>query len=100
LLSAHGLSIDIQPAAQAGFVVDRRRAGEPARALLHEHGGLGALAFTTIDDQNDALAHYYPVTAEAIGDFLRAQRERAVPILRPGRVVLSDDGMDLGTLPY
>jgi len=96
LLRAHDIDVGVEPAPEAGFIVDRKSDGDLHSAVLHEHPGLGALAFTTLDAHANVLAHYYPVTPDAIRDFLARLRERGVPLQRPGRVQLRADGFDLG----
>ncbi len=95
LLLAHGLDVTINPAPEGGLIVDYKSNGLARSAVLHEHPGLGALAFTLIDDRRHVLAHYYPVAPGAIGDFLASMRERGLELVRPGRVMLAIDGTDL-----
>lgn len=106
LLSAHGLPARARLAGtEAGhacsreaddFVVETLAGGTPARALLHELPGLGALAFTLVDSLGQPLEHRYPLSAAAIGRFRAEAAARGWTVERLGRVVLSADGLDLG----
>lgn len=105
LLAAHGLTVRARLAgSEAGdvcsreidaFVVETVSGGVPARALLHESPGLGALAFTLVDALGQPVEHRYPLSGAAIGRFRSEAAERGWPVERLGRVVLSADGLDL-----
>lgn len=105
LLSAHGISVHVRlPQADTGhacsrqnddFVIEGVNEGQPARALLHEAAGLGAVALTLVDAGGTILEHRYPLSAAAIGRFRDQAREQGWTIERLGRVVLSPDGDDL-----
>lgn len=107
LFSAHGLPARIRLRGSElehacsrqsdDFVVESlsESGADPARWILHEHPGLGALAFTAVAADGEALAHHYPLSAAAIARLHSALRGSASAIERPGRVCLSADGLDL-----
>lgn len=105
LLAAHGISVHVR-LTQADtthvcsrqnddFVIESLGDGVPARALLHEVAGLGAVALTLVDAAGTALEHRYPLSAAAIGRFRDEARERGWVIQRLGKVMLNTDGDDL-----
>jgi len=77
------------------FVVESVSAGAPVRAVLHDAPGLGALAFSLVDESGAMVEHRYPLSASAIGRFRLEAQQKGWPVERLGRVVLSADGEDL-----
>jgi len=105
LLAAHGIAVRVRlPNADTGhacaratddFVVESVSAGAPVRAVLHDAPGLGALAFSLVDESGAMVEHRYPLSASAIGRFRLEAQQKGWPVERLGRVVLSADGEDL-----
>lgn len=107
LLRAHGLESRIgDPRQQAEHVCSRQRDEflideiDPAAGqswLRQEDASLGVVAFSLLDHHGCPLAHWYPMSAEAIAAFLRADSplRGGLPIQR-GPLRLSADGLDLG----
>ena len=105
LLDAHGIPVRVRlPNADTGracsrqaddHVIEGVSEAEPVRALLHEAAGLGALAFTLVDALGQVVEHRYPLSAAAIGRFRTEAAAQGWSIERLGRVLLSEDGLDL-----